>query len=200
MADYQLEKEIAERRSNDFAIQALILNRWSPRSFLEKSVPEEEILAVLDSARWAPSCFNEQPWRFIVTREEEALHKMQSCLAEQNQQWANRAPVLIAVISKPEFSHNGKKNRWNHFDTGAAWACLALEAKVRGLITHAMGGFFEDKVRVQFKIPADWGIHAIVALGYQGPSNQLSREIQEREIPSTRKPLHELWREGHFDF
>jgi nitroreductase len=118
MSEFQLDKEVSEKRSNDFAIQPLFLNRWSPRSFLGKSVPEEELVAVLEAAHWAPSCMNEQPWRFIVAKSKQALTKMQACLVPGNQIWANRAPVLLAIISRPTYIKTNQPNGWHSFDAG----------------------------------------------------------------------------------
>ncbi len=200
MSDYQLDKEIEATRASELAVQPLILNRWSPRSFAEQSVLEKELLAILEAARWAPSCFNEQPWRFIVARTKPDLDRMRECLAEKNRSWADRAPMLIAVISAPDFALNGRPNRWNGFDAGTAWGYLALEANSRGLIAHAMGGFSQQKIREQFGVPEAWGIHAVVALGYRGPVAQLLPELQALEQPNDRRPLSELWAEGRFAF
>lgn len=200
MSDDRLDKEVEVARAGELAIHPLILNRWSPRSYTDQPVPEKELLAVLEAAHWAPSCFNEQPWRFIVARKETDVNRLRECLTEKNQTWANRAPVLIAVISAPIFARNGKPNRWNGFDTGAAWACLALEANTRGMIAHAMGGFSQQKLREQFGVPEAWDVHAVVALGYRGPVTQLSVDLQDEEKPKGRKPLDELWAEGGFAF
>ncbi len=200
MDGHQLDKVVIETRSNDYGIETLILNRWSPRAFLDKKVPDEEWRAVLDAAHWAPSSNNEQPWRFLVASQPETLKKVQACLTERNQRWANRAPILIVVLSKPVYSRDGSKNHWHSFDAGAAWGYLALEAKHRGMIAHAMAGFSREKVMEACRVPQDWGLHAVVALGYQAPADHLPEDLKKRENPSLRKPLESLWREGEFDF
>lgn len=200
MEEDALEKEVSLIRSNDFAINPIILNRWSPRSFLAKPVAEVDLLALLEAARWAPSCFNEQPARFIVARKPEDLEKMRGCLNPGNRVWAGQAPVLIAVLSHPFFRETGKPNRWAAYDSGTAWGYLALEAFRRGLFAHAMGGFSVEKARAEFGVPAEWGIQAILAVGYRGPREQLPPELQARETPSNRNPLNEIWAEGKFGF
>ena len=190
------EEEISRLRPDTFAINPLILGRWSPRSFLDKPVPESDLLAILEAARWAPSCFNEQPWRFLVARREPALARLRACLTESNQTWANRAPVLLAVLSVPNFALENRPNRWNAFDAGTAWGYLALEAHRRSLVAHGMGGFSQKAVRAAFNVPEDWGVHALVAVGYRAPADQLSPEQQEQEHPSLRKPLAEIWFDG----
>jgi nitroreductase len=194
------EEEISRLRPDTFGINTLILGRWSPRAFLDQPVPEEDLLAILEAARWAPSCFNEQPWRFLVARKEPALSRLRECLTEKNRTWANRAPVLLAVLSVPNFSLDNSPNRWNAFDAGAAWGYLALEAHRRGLVAHGMGGFSPKAVRIAFNVPETWGVQALVAVGYRGPADLLSAEQQQQEHPSLRKPLKEIWAEGEFNF
>ncbi len=200
MGEPELEKEIRDARPDEHGINPLILKRWSPRSFQTKPVSEEDLLGLLEAARWAPSCFNEQPWRFLVARKPEDLLRMRSCLAEHNRTWADRAPVLLTVISSPIFALDKRPNRWNAFDSGAAWGYLALEAARRGLVAHAMGGFSQKKIRELFRVPEDWGVHTVVAVGYRAPREQLPQELQEREHPSTRRALQDIWREGTFGF
>lgn len=195
-----LDPEVQAVRSDPYQIHPLILNRWSPRSFMERPVAEPDLLAVLEAAHWAPSSSNEQPWRFIVCRGLEDRQRLLTCLNPSNREWAVRAPVLMVVLSNPVFMDKGKPNRWAAFDSGTAWGFLALEARHRGLITHAMGGFSQDQVRETFQVPLEWGIHAVVALGYRGPAEALSEYDQERERPSLRKPLGTLWTEGRFTF
>jgi nitroreductase len=194
------EEEISRLRPDVLGVHPLILGRWSPRAFLDKPVPEPDLLGVLEAARWAPSCFNEQPWRFLVARREPALASLRACLTESNQAWANRAPVLLAVLSVPVFTLDNRPNHWNAFDAGTAWGYLALEAHHRGLVAHGMGGFSQKAVREAFHVPEDWGVHALVALGYRGPAEQLPEAQREKEHPTQRKALNEIWSDGEFNF
>jgi nitroreductase len=187
-------------RATSWGVQPLILNRWSPRAFLDRPVTEQDLRGVLEAAHWAPSCFNEQPWRFIIAQSDDDREKLLACLTPNNQLWAKLAPVLLVVLSSPTFVLDGKPNRWNAFDAGTAWGFLALEAAARGLSTHAMGGFSQDKIRQLYAVPEGWGMHAVVALGYRGPKELLSADLQARELPSGRKPLDECWAEGRFAF
>ncbi|NTV53645.1 MAG: nitroreductase [Candidatus Firestonebacteria bacterium] len=198
--DKEWEKEISRIRPDAHAINPLILARWSPRAILTDPVPEADLLALLEAAHWAPSCFNEQPWRFLVVRQEPFLMRLRACLTESNQAWANRAPVLLAVLSVPNFALDGRPNRWHAFDAGTAWGYLALEACRRGLVAHAMGGFSQKAVREAFHVPEDWGVHALVAVGYRADAETLTPEQREREQPTQRKPLNEIWADGEFFF
>jgi len=98
-------------RKFDFDIMDEMKNRWSPRAISREKVADEKIMSILEAARYAPSCMNEQSWKFIVAKEEGELKKMQSVLAETNQIWANKAPVLIMVLARVTFALNGKVNR-----------------------------------------------------------------------------------------
>jgi len=180
-----------ERRFN-YDIMPEMMARWSPRAFDSSPLPRDEILAILEAARYAPSCFNEQPWRFIIADEEESLARMRGVLTPSNQEWASKAPVLILVVAKKTFELNGKDNYWHMFDAGTAWGYLSLEAQRRGLVTHAMGGFSRSGARAAFEIPEELDVIAVIAVGRYGDRNTLSEELQLREYPETRKEIEEL--------
>ena len=179
-------------RQFKYDIMPEIKERWSMRAFSEEKIDRDEIMAVIEAATFAPSCFNEQPWRFIIADDDEKLGKMRSILLEGNQIWANSAPVLIAVLSKKAFTYNLKENFWNMFDTGTAWGYLSLEAHRRGLATHAMGGFSKKRLREVFDIPDEYETICIVALGKPGDKEKLPENLKEREKPDTRKGIEEI--------
>ncbi len=174
-------------RQFKYDIMPEIKERWSMRAFSEEKISEDDIMAIIEAAKYAPSCFNEQPWRFIVADDDEKLEKMRGVLVESNQVWANAAPVLIAILSQKVFSYNGKDNFWNMFDTGTAWGYLSLEAHRRGLATHAMGGFSRSKLREVFGVSDNHEIICVVALGKPGNKESLSEALQKREKPDIRK-------------
>lgn len=176
----------------NYDIMEEIKDRWSPRAFSREEVKIEDIYAIIEAARYAPSCFNEQPWRFIIANEKVKLEKMRNILTENNKIWASKAPVLIMVLSSRTFSHNDKENYWHMFDAGTAWGFMALEAKKRGLITHAMGGFSKKKAREEFNIQEDYSIIAVIALGKYGDIKDLPAELAEREKPGTRKNFEDV--------
>jgi len=169
-----------------------IKSRWSPRAFSSKPVAREELMALLEAARYAPSCSNEQPWRFLITDDAEKLARMRSVLDEGNQGWANKAPVLILVTGKKSFEKSAKHNHWQMFDAGTAWGYLSIEAEGRGLVTHAMGGFDREKARREFSIPDDLEIITVIAVGYYGDKSELSDFNQKREQPQPRKEIEEI--------
>jgi len=198
MDEMDVDREVAESRKPDRDILPLFLNRWSPRSFTSEKVPEEQLLACLEAAGWAPSSNNEQPWRFLFARSEEDLALFRSCLVEFNQAWANRAPVLIAVCARTAFSRDGSPNATCAFDTGAAWMLFALEARRRGLYTHGMAGFNKEKATRLLRVPEEHEVIAFVALGHRGPAEALPERLRQRETPSGRKPVESYAFEGAF--
>ncbi len=196
-----INEENKNVRKPTHKINSHILNRWSPRSFTGDKLTHEELMSLFEAARWAPSSYNHQPWRFIYAKKDSNdWSRMFNLIDEFNQVWAKNADVLVLIISLKNFEYNGKLSRTYHFDTGAAWAYLALEATIKGLSTHAMEGFDYNKARTDLDIPADYDIFAINAIGKQGPRESLPSDLRDEEFPSGRKPLHEIVMEGTFRY
>jgi nitroreductase len=179
------------------AINDTVANRWSGRAYNpEKVVSHDDLIALLEAARWAPSCFGDQPWRFIVCNKNTDAQSWQqgfSCLAESNQLWAKDAPLLLVVCADSLFSHNLQANRWAQYDTGAASENLCLQASSMGMMAHQMGGFNATAARIAFAIPDQFTLMAIISVGYPADSASLTPEILSRETAARkRKPLNEL--------
>ena len=179
-------------------IADLIAKRWSPRAFdASKTVSQAQIIALLEAARWAPSCFGDEPWRFLVWNKNvdaEAWNNAFDCLAPSNQVWVKAAPILMLSCADTLFGHNQQPNRWGQHDTGAAAENLCLQASSMGLAAHQMGGFNADLARDKFAIPAQFTPMAMIAVGYAGDPNQLPDELKQRELAERkRKPLGELF-------
>lgn len=190
---------MATNRKAGYKINSLLLERWSPRAMSGESLNDEELMALFEAARWAPSSYNNQPWRFIYAkRNTEYWEKFLTLMVEFNQSWAKNAAVLVVIISKKTFDFNGKPSITHKFDSGAAWENLALEAETRGLVAHGMEGFDYKKAREVLAIPGDYDVEAMVAIGKKGKKEDLPPDLQERETPSDRKPLAELIMEGGF--
>lgn len=184
-----------KRAETHHEIHDLIAERWSPRAFADRSVEPAKLLQLLEAARWAASCFNEQPWSFIIaTKEEpEQFQRLLHCLVEGNQAWAKSAPVLMLSIASLHFELNGKPNRHAAHDVGLAMGNLSIQATDVGLHVHQMAGFDADKARDVFKIPAGHEPMAAAAIGYFGDHNDLPEPLQARELePRQRKPLGEF--------
>lgn len=185
-------------------IDRLIAERWSPRAFdPEHAIEDEKIAALMEAAQWAPSCFNEQPWRYIVCNKHSNKVAWQfaiSCLAPKNQQWAKDTPLLIVACAYEEFTYNGNANRWAQYDTGAASENICLQATSMGLFAHQMGGFDVDHARDTFNIPQQITPMAMIAVGYYGDVNQLQADFIESETAAReRKPLEVHFFNGDFE-
>ncbi|MEW9093849.1 MAG: nitroreductase family protein [Clostridiaceae bacterium] len=186
-------------RSFNYNILEEIKKRWSPRAFKEESLSKEDLLPLIEAARYAPSCFNEQPWKFLLMYKNEHLNMTRRILVDSNRLWADKASAFIIILSKNIFDLDGRENYWSKFDAGTAWGYLSLEAEKRGLITHAIGGFKKDLARETLNIPREYDILAVVAIGHLGDKTTLPTEdLINREEPGSRKPLEEVYIEGKF--
>lgn len=179
-------------------LHELIAERWSGRSYdANRAVSSEHIISLLEAARWAPSCYGDQPWRFLVwdkNTDAASWQKALDCLVPFNQGWAKDAPLLILIAADTLFNHNGKPNRWGGYDTGAAAESLMIQATAFGMMTHQMGGFDSDKARAEFAIPEQFELMAMMSVGYAADPASLSAEDLAREqTPRTRRALGELF-------
>lgn len=175
------------------------IDRWSPRAMTGQSLDEKEVLTLLEAARWAPSCFNAQPWRFAYALNQGAeFTGLLETLVPGNQLWAAQAAVLIAVISRREFEHNDASAPTHAFDAGAAWMSLALQVRAKGLVAHGMRGFDMDAARQALQVPEIYDLQAIIAVGHPGRVEDLAEAYQDRETPSGRKALAEIAFAGDF--
>jgi nitroreductase len=191
--------ETVDSRKSTYPINPLILNRWSPRAMTGEDLDNEEIMSLFEAARWAPSSYNNQPWRFIYAkRNTEHWERMFSLLADGNKSWAKNSALLVVVISRKNFEFNEKPARTYQFDAGSAWENLALEAFSRGLVAHGMQGFDYDKARIDLVIPDDFEVMAMIAIGKKGTREGLPPELQEKEKLSDRKPLKDIIMEGFY--
>lgn len=169
----------------------IIQSRFANRALKEDPIPDDALNAMLEAASFAPSCFNEQPWRFLVATGERK-EKLLTTLTLKNQNWAHRAPVLLLVAAKQTFTNNGKPNFWHQYDTGCACGFLILEAEHRGIVAHPMAGFNRAQAAEAFDLPEDLTIITVMAIGYPGDVSVLSASDQERNHPNERKPIDEL--------
>lgn len=173
-------------------IEELLRRRWSPRAFAERPVEADKLSSLFEAARWSASCYNEQPWHFIVaTRDDEAeFARLLGCLVEGNQAWAARAPVLMVSVARLGFAQSGKPNRHAIHDVGLATAQMILQATAMGLFAHPMAGFHPDMVRQLYGVPEGHEPVAAIAVGYPGDPAKLSDSLRQRELAlRARKPV-----------
>lgn len=177
------ESVLSETKAD--CLSQILSKRYSGYAFdPSKPVSQNQLDAIMEAARLTPSCYNEQPWVYIIcdrNRNLQAYEKTLSTLVEFNQNWARNAPVLIITIAANKFTRNNETNRWAQYDTGAASFSMMLQATSLGLMTHQMGGFDENKIRQLFSIPDGFTPMAVMAIGY--PS------LNEPQPERKRKPL-----------
>ena len=179
----------------DTPILDQLRNRWSPRAFSSRPVPPESVRSLMEAARWTASCFNVQPWRFIVaTRDtDEEFQTALSCLVEGNQKWAQHAPLLLLVGAQMNFD-NGKENPHAFYDTGQAMAQLTVQATALGLFVHQMAGIERDKIRQTYGLPDGFEAVSAAAIGYYGETDSLEGNLHDMEVtPRERRPLSETF-------
>lgn len=165
--------------------------RFANRALRDAEVPREALEAMAEAASFAPSCFNEQPWRFLIAQGERK-DKLLATLTPMNQEWAGRASALVLTLAKKTFTLNGKDNPWHLSDAGCAAGFFMLEAERRGITAHPMAGFDKKLAREAFNIPEEFNLVHVMAVGYPGDLELLSRKNQERNHPAPRMPLEDI--------
>jgi len=189
----------SETRKADYPIDNLFLDRWSPRAMSGEEIGERDLMVLLEAARWAPSSYNNQPWRILYARRQsEHWPLFFNLLVEANKVWARNASALLLFISKTTFDHNGQPSITHSFDTGAAWENFALQGSLKGYVVHGMQGFDYDRAKKVLGIPDGFQIEAMAAVGKSGQKELLPEEIQRRESPSNRRELLDTICEGPF--
>ncbi len=191
----------SDTRTADYPIDSLFLDRWSPRAMSGEEISEPELMSLFEAARWAPSSYNNQPWRILYARRQsEQWPLFFDLLAAPNKAWAQRAALLLLFISKTTFDHNGKPSITHSFDTGAAWENLALQGTMKGYVVHGMQGFDYERAKTVLGIPDGFQVEAMAAIGKPGQVELLPETLQMRESPSDRRKLEETVCEGLFCF
>jgi nitroreductase len=190
----------SEIRKPDYPIDSLFIDRWSPRAMSGEGISEEVLLTLFEAARWAPSSYNNQPWRILYARRDTTHWPLFfDLLVDFNKTWAKQAAALLVFISKTTFDHNGEPSVTHSFDTGAAWQNFALQASLKRLVVHGMEGFDYVRARTMLKVPRDFQIEAMAAIGRPGKTDALPVGLRERETPNDRRKLAETIFEGAYD-
>ena len=191
----------SEVRKADYPIESLLLDRWSPRAMSGEDVPTEELMSLFEAARWAPSSFNAQQWRALYARRgTEHWPKFFDLLVDGNKSWARNAAALVVFISRTTFEYNNEPSVSHSYDTGAAWLCFALQGFRQGLVVHGMEGFDYERAREELKIPREFHVEAMAAVGRPGPKDVLPEKLQTKESPNSRRKVMESVCEGIFSF
>ena len=194
----EIREDVKGKRKPNHDIDPIFVNRYSPRA-LEREMSDEDLNAMFEAARWAPSSYNNQSWRFLyATHEDSEWDVFEGLMNDFNASWASKGYALVVVISKTTFDHNGEDSITHSFDTGAAWENFALEAARRGLVAHGMQGFDYEKAREELDIPEGFEVEAMIAVGSEGDESQLDEDMQVH--PNGRKDMEEIVTKGSFDF
>jgi len=182
-------------------INELLQKRFSPRTFSEKRVEHEQIVDLLEAARWAPSSMNEQPWRFLIAEKDdpETFNKLLSSLNVNNQKWANNASVLILTMAKIDSEYTKQINKHALYDLGNSVAHLTFQAMTMGIYVRQMGGFDPEKTRAIFAVPDNFIPVSVLAIGYKGNLEYLPEDLKKKGLAvRRRKDLNEIAFAGKF--
>ncbi|MBD8874672.1 nitroreductase family protein [Roseibium polysiphoniae] len=196
------EFQISDHRTAGHGVDPLFVDRWSPRAFDGSDMPEADLKTILEAARWAPSAFNVQPWRFVYARRaDDSWDTLVNLLNPFNKDWAQHASALVFLLSDTQIDGQNGETRpagTNSFDAGAAWAQAALQASSLGYHTHAMAGILTEDIHQALNVPLRFKAEIAFAIGKRGDAAALAEGLQARELPSPRKPLAEIAFNGTF--
>lgn len=196
--DIKLIKGSAARKP-DYQIESFLLDRWSPRAMSGVEIPREELMRLFEAARWAPSSFNGQQWRALYARRgTEYWQTFFDLLVDANKAWAKNAAALVVFVSRKNFDYNDEPSVTHSYDCGAAWENFALQGFHQGLVVHGMEGFDYDRARSELRIPEEFQVEAMAAVGRPGPKELLPEKLQARESPNDRRKVSESVFEGPF--
>lgn len=194
----------ADNRNADPSILKLIVNRWSPRSFTDATISEQELRAILEAGRWAPSQYNSQPWRFMYACRDSAHWELfLSLLKPVNQRWAKNAAALVYVASCttmiPRLTPERVFSRTHSYDAGAAAMLVLLQATYAGWAAHTMSGVSNtEQTHAALGLPDSFAFETVIAIGRQGTPEALPEDLAVREKPSLRLPMEDILFEGPF--
>ncbi|WP_159470112.1 nitroreductase family protein [Dyadobacter sp. 3J3] len=172
----------------------LIKNRWSPRSFSDKVIPENDLHTILEAAGWAASANNEQPWQYYyASKGNDGFVQIAESLFGGNKPWAQNSDVLIVAVARKTFEANQTENGAAMHDLGMANAHLLLQASALNIYGHMMGGFDRTKISETLGLTENQLPVAIIALGYLDDAEKLEEPFKSRELAArVRKPLNEF--------
>ena len=169
-----------------------IEKRRAYRAISANPIPDDVLNRIMEAAVIAPSCANNQPWRFVVVKEAAVLEQVKDNLSSGNY-WAKTAPAIVAVCTREDLDAQLSAGRnYAFFDTGMAVANLLLQGVREGLHTHPVAGFNPLPIKEILKIPEDVVLLTLVILGYPGEVSILSEKHMAAESAAReRKPFDE---------
>lgn len=183
-----------KKTNNIHPIHSLIEKRWSTRSFdPERTISDEDLNSLIEAARWAPSSYNDQPWKFLVAkRDDPNFQRIAASLFEFNQLWSTSASAYI-VVAGVKNRADGTPNPAYAYDCGQAVSFLTIEATHRDLVLHQMGGYDKAKLQLDLKISESLDPVVVIALGYHKERADLHENLKQLEaLARERKPQAEI--------
>ena len=198
-----MARPIENPRKPAHPVDPLFTDRWSPRSFTAEDIPVETLMTMLEAARWSPSSYNSQPWRFLWARRgTPQFQTFLDLLVPGNRTWCENASALVFIASSKTMSVPGKDepvpSRTHSFDAGAAWMALSLQAHQLGWHSHGMIGLDYDAAVKALRVPEGFHLEMGLAIGKRDEPEKLPEALKKREAPNDRKPLSEIAFEGGF--
>jgi len=184
----------------DPRLTPLLREMRSHRTFVDDPVSDDDLALLLEAARWAPSTWNTQPWRFVVVRRatRDTFGAVVASLSESNQRWAADAPVLVVVAATPLLD-DGRPNRHALHDVGIASAFMAVQAVALGLHVQSMAGFHPEVARAAVGVPADHDVITVLAIGRVATADVVAPDSEQRQAQRTRRSVREIARDGAWD-
>ncbi|MBC8423690.1 nitroreductase family protein [bacterium] len=151
-----------------------IAERWSPYAYDPRPVSDADLRALFEAARWAPSSYNEQPWRFVAVARDDAadFDRALECLVEANRAWARDAGALCFAVAARAYERNDEPNTKALYDLGQSVALLSVEAASRNLAVHQMGGFDPEAARTTFGVPEGYDVITSFVVGPAAAPNE----------------------------
>jgi len=165
-------------------LQTAINSRRAYRSLLPIEIDQETIETLCKAAQLAPSCFNNQPWRFVFVKERDKLEELFTALSKGNH-WATKSSMIIAVFSEKSLDCLIKKREYYLLGTGMAVAYLLLKATELGLVAHPIAGYDVDKAKEILKIPAKMNLITLIIVGKYNP--EIDPELSEKQQKTEKK-------------
>ncbi len=180
-----------------------IAKRKSPLVFKEDDVEKQKIDTLIEAARWAPSCFNKQPWKYVFVHKGDPSRESLEAALSLGNGWAKRAPYLVAVGAHPDEACRTNGLPYYAYDLGLSVMTLTIEAEHQGLRVHQMAGWKEEKVKEALGFPNNYRVVVVFALGYEGEPQRIWDKLEERvkerlSQPRKRKPPAENFFFGNF--
>lgn len=175
-------------------LSEIFIKRHSGTNFEPMELTEDHYEALIQSARWTPSSYNDQPWNFIFCdrcRNPEAFAKVMDSIYGQD--WVENVQLFVITIARHNFLYNQKENEWALYDTGAAALSMSLQASEMGLMAHQIGGFDREEIQNEFNLPDGFEPITLIAIGYENTAHDSSDEE-----PRTRYPIENNFFSGEW--